>query len=190
MIFKTPLFFFLLLGLLTLLGASIGYCIAAIRERRLAKNTIETMQLKMAQERRASLTELSAARVTIQRLQDAKNKAEVTAKRASLAAKSNAPDNAPSNHHFELRRAKPVGYAQLPTLSKRVPNSPKTGNSKPAVTSPVHSRSGGKAALGSKSLKLSLPGELEIPKLSESELLSDLEPEVNDMDGDETGKHG
>ncbi len=184
--FQTPQFFFLTLGLVTLLGASIGYCIAAIRERRIARGKIEKLKSIMVQEQRAAVSDLMDARKSIKRLHDMSRKPNVSTSQQKVVG-NKAPTSSGTNAEaFAMDDAADAGVKQVPTLSRRVTSDSRVSNAKHAGDSPVHSAVGGESVASQNVLKMSLPGELEIPKLSESELpesLSDLEPELSSIDG-------
>lgn len=68
MIADSPRTLLLLLGVLTVLGAVIGYCLALIFVKRTARKVIETSRLELTQERRAVESDLQAARDSISKL--------------------------------------------------------------------------------------------------------------------------
>lgn len=193
MIFKSPQFFFLTLGLLTLLGAAIGYCVAAIRERRIAKDVIDKLKLILVQEQHAAVSDLVDARKSIKRLHEMSKKVNGSAIQTSHAGNKSPMSAVASVDALASENALTAGTEDIPTLARRVNNV--SGDSKDEIRgdSPVNSAPLGESVPNNNILKMSLPNELEIPELSESEFsesLSDLEPELSGIDGKETGRRG
>lgn len=193
MIFENPQFFFLTLGLLTLLGAIIGYCVAAIRERRIARGVIEKLKLILVQEQRAAVSDLVEARKSIKRLHDMSKKVNGSAGQTSSTDNKPPLDAAVGGAAVAADNSVTAGVGPIPTLARRVNTGSGNHNDERQSNSPVDSVACGESVPSNTTLKMSLPSELEIPELSESEFPEsslDLEPELSGVDGEETGRRG
>lgn len=211
---ELPRLLIVLLIVLTLLGAVMGYCVALILTKRRARKAIESSQQKMLQKQRAAESDLQVARRKIDNLRATVRNSPQD---GSLASERERELQAHSELQAQRVQALEVQLAsleqthsatgsgsnteKLPTLSRRVGlsadllASDEPGQNEPHQAGQTHpGRTGSRMSSQLRdSLSTPLSRDLDIPALAESELpgsVDELEFDLSGLEDDEASQRG